>query len=122
MKKWHILVGLLIILMLVPGCFMGTSAPPGKLEIISDEMEETNTGVKVTVMVKNAGGNNIEFAEVLVRFFDAGKDLVNTDRDAVMNLGADEYWTFVLECSGGRCYQVKSYEIEQTAGTSNEMK
>ena len=122
MKKWHILSVFLTLLLLLSGCFTGTSAPPGKLEIVSNEMEQTDAGVEVTVVVKDAGSNNIEFAEVVVRFLDEAKSPVSTDRDAVMNLGAGEYWTFILGYSGERCSQVKSYEIEHTVGTSNEIK
>lgn len=70
------------------------------------------------VMVKNTSRNVAELAEVTVSFYDARKNLIDSSRDSVMNLGPDETWDFNIPCQGERCSDVKTYEIKTTAGTS----
>jgi hypothetical protein len=76
-----------------------------------------NTSLHVTV--KNTSRNVAELAEVTVSFYNAQKNLIDSSRDSVMNLGPDETWDFDIPCQGERCNDVKSYEIKTTAGTSS---
>ncbi|MFC1932506.1 FxLYD domain-containing protein [Chloroflexota bacterium] len=119
MKKWYIVAGILAVLMLAGGCLATETAPASKLEVLSHKMIKGDDGVEVRVTVKNAGSNRIELAEVTVNFYDANGTLIDTSKDAVMNLGAGENWTFTIACSGAGCEKVKTYDIKALAGTSS---
>ena len=123
MKKWYLIAGILVAMLLATGCVIVNPASPmpqpGKLVIVSHDMTETDSGVEVEAVVKNAGSNMIDFAEVTVRFYDAGGTLIETKKDAVMNLRPGESWTFRIACSGAGCTRVKKYGIEAMCGTSS---
>jgi len=123
MKKWYLIAGILVAMLLATGCVIVNPASPmpqpGKLVIVSHDMAETDSGVEVEAVVKNAGSNMIDFAEVTVRFYDAGGTLIETKKDAVMNLRPGESWTFTITCSGAGCDRVKRYDVEAVAGTSS---
>lgn len=122
MKKWSIVAGLLIVMLLVTGCtyIEGGTAEPGKLEIIDKDLVKDEDGTRAVVTVKNVGSNKIELAEVTVKFYDRDKTLIETGKDAIINLNAAESWTFTIECKGEGCDQVESCDIEALAGTSGE--
>ena len=121
-KKWTVIAGILIAIMLVVGCTgMGSSSPQlGELAVINHEMTRGESGsVAVQVKIKNVGTVVAELAQVTVSFYDAQKKLIDSSSDSVMNLRPGETWEFELECQGERCSQVKSYQIETVAGTSS---
>ncbi len=92
---------------------------PGKLEIIGHDLVKDESGTRVLVTAKNIGSNVIELAEITVRFYDKNKTLIETSKDAIMNLNLGEIWTFTVTCSGTRCDQVDNYDVEGVAGTSS---
>lgn len=123
MKRWPIVVSLLIALLLITGCTFvegGGTAEPGKLEIIDKDLIKDDGGTRVVVTVKNVGSNRIELAEVTVKFYDKDKTLIETGKDAIINLNAAESWTFTIECKGAGCDRIESYQIDAIAGTSGE--
>ena len=96
-----------------------SSSPRAELTVIKKEMARDSSGnTELHVTVKNTSRNMAELAEVTVSFYDALKNLIDSPRDSVMNLGPDETWDFNIPCQGERCSDVKTYEIKTTAGTS----
>ncbi len=123
MKKWYIIAGILIVLLLTTGCIVMNSPPAqaGKLEVITHSMTGGSGSAeyaKVRATVKNVGSNTIELAEVMVKFYDANGVLIETAKDAVMNLKPGESWTFTFPCSGAGCDKIVSYSVETLAGAS----
>ena len=120
--KIAIAVGILS-LILIPGlsCIQtGGTLAKAELAVIKKELKTDAAGkVSVVVTVKNTGRVKAELAEVRVSFFDAQKNLIDSSRDSVLNLRPDETWEFTILCAGDRCGEIKSYEIETTAGTSS---
>lgn len=121
MKKWTVITGVLIAMLLVAGCTgMGSTPLAGELAVINHDMTRGKSGsVEVQVTIKNVGSVMVELAQVTVSFYDADKNLIDSSSDSVMNLRPGEIWDFELACQGTRCNQVKSYEIETMAGTSS---
>ena len=121
MKKWCIVVSLLVVLPALAGCTLvgGGKAVPGKLEIIDKELIKDESGTRVVVTVKNVGSNKIELAEVTAKFYDKNEVLIETGKDAVMNLKPGERWTFTIECKGEGWDEVQSCKVETLAGTSS---
>ena len=122
MKKWFILVNILVIILLATGCTIISPPQAGRLEIVSHEMTEVDQGVEVRVTVKNIGLYKVDFAEVAVEFYDGMGDLVKIEKDAIINLMPDEDWTFVIACASDGCEEIESYDIEAVAGTSAGIK
>ena len=95
-------------------------APKAELAILNHELIEDQAGnAVVLVTIKNISSFNAELAEVRVIFYDAQKNLIDSSRDSVLNLKPDETWEFALSCSGERCSEIKSYDVEVTSGTSS---
>ena len=111
---------LLTLLTSVCSCLMSSGSSPGaELTVIKKELvRDTSSNVTLHVTVKNTSRNVAEIAEVTVSFYDSQKDLIDSSRDSVMNLGPDETWEFNIPCRGERCNEVRTYEIKATAGTS----
>jgi hypothetical protein len=114
-----LVMGAILVLLLAFGC-AGTVTPQrGELAVINKELVRDQSGnVTVRVTVKNVGSVMAELAEVTVNFYDAGKDLVDSSSDSVLNLRPGETWDFNIACQGDSS-KVKSYDIETTAGTSS---
>lgn len=90
------------------------------MTVLKHELTKDQAGKAVVlVTVKNTSNVKAELAEVKVRFYDAQKNLIDSARDSVMNLGPYETWDFTIACQSDRGNEVKSYEIETTAGTSS---
>ena len=110
-----------ILLVCSASCIQTTGgiAPKAELAILKKELTEDQAGnAVVLVTIKNVGSVNAELAEVRVTFYDAQKNIIDSSRDSILNLKPDETWDFTLSCSGERCSQIKSYDIEVTSGTS----
>ncbi len=122
MKKWLIVAGLLIVLLLVSACTYMESgtAEPGELEMIDRELVRDEDGTRVVATVKNVGSNKIELAEITVKFYDKDKTLIETGKDAIINLNPAESWEFTIKCKGVGCDRVQSCEVTALAGTSGE--
>jgi len=121
-KKWTLIAGILVAMLLVVGCTSTGSSPSpkGELAVINHNMIRGESGaVEVQVTVKNVSRVMAELAEVTVNFYDANKNLIDVSSDSVMNLRPGETWDFEITCQGEHCRQVKSYEIETMAGTSS---
>ena len=98
----------------------GNSSARAELAVIKKELITDQSGrAALAVTVKNTGRVKAELAEVKVSFYDAQKNLIDSSRDSVLNLGPDETWDFTIPCAGERCGEIKSYDIETTAGTSS---
>ncbi len=119
------LVGIVLITLLISCCScINTTgiAPKAELAILNHELiEDQASNAVVLVTIKNIGSFNAELAEVRVIFYDAQKDIIDSSRDSVLNLKPDETWDFTLSCSGARCDEIKSYDVEVTSGTSAGM-
>jgi hypothetical protein len=115
-------MAIILLMMLASGgaCVQTGSAPRAELTVLKHELTRDQSGKAVIlVTVKNTSNVKAELAEVKVRFYDAQKNLIDSSRDSVMNLGPDETWDFTIACQSDRGNEVKSYEIETTAGTSS---
>lgn len=121
MKKWYIIAGILVVLLLTTGCIgiESPEAPPGKIEVLSYELIKEDSGVKVKAIVKNVGMYKIDFAQVTVKFYDDRRTLLDTAQDAIMNLKPSETWTFILPCLGPDCEAAEDCVIETMVGTSS---
>lgn len=117
------LVGMTLITLLTSfySCINTTGvAPKAELAIIKKELTKDQAGnTVVLVTIKNVGSVNAELAEVRVTFYDAQKGIIDSSSDSVLNLKPDETWEFTLNCSGEHCSEIKSYDVEVTAGTSS---
>ena len=112
---------LLLMLTAVSSCIQaGNSAARAELAVLKKELKTDAAGkVTLAVTVKNTGPVKAELAGVKVNFYDAQKNLIDSGRDSVMNLGAGETWEFNIRCTGENCGAIKSYDIETTAGTGS---
>ena len=122
MKRLLFISAVIVSVMLASGCIGTASGPPpqAELAVLDQEMTREASGtVVVHVTVKNISRAVAELAEVTVSFYDAGKNLIDSSRDSVFNLGPDETWDFIIECGSARCGDVKSYEINALAGISS---
>ncbi|MGD1120207.1 MAG: FxLYD domain-containing protein [Dehalococcoidales bacterium] len=91
-----------------------------ELAVLKKELKTDAAGkVTLAVTVKNISNVNAELAEVKVNFYDAQKNLIDSERDSVLNLKPGESWDFTIPCNGDNCGKIASYEIETTAGTSS---
>jgi hypothetical protein len=117
------LVGMALITFLTSFCScINTTgvAQKAELAILKKELTKNEAGnTVVLVTIKNIGSVNAELAEVRVTFYDAQRDIIDSSRDSILNLKPDKTWEFTLSCSGERCSQIKSYDVETTAGTSS---
>ncbi len=118
------LIGLIFLMLLITSasCIqtIGGVAPKAELAILKKELTKNEAGnTVVLVTIKNVGSVTAEFAEVRVKFYDAQKNLIDSSRDSILNLKPDKTWEFTLSCSGERCSQIKSYDIEVISGTSS---
>ena len=123
--KYKIAIAILIVLMLLTSgwsCIQTTgSAPRAELAVLKQELVTDNvTGnVAVLVTIKNISNVKADLAEVKVRFYGSKKNLIDSERDSIINLKANETWDFTLTCQSDRCGEVKSYELETTVGSSS---
>jgi hypothetical protein len=120
MKTKYVLLAILIVLLTpLMACAASGGGNMAELTVVKQELTKNQSGVAVVkVTVKNTGRAVAEFAEVAVTFYDAGKSVINSAKDSVLNLGVGETWDFEIACKGERCSEVKSYEIKATAGSS----
>ena len=122
MKKWYVIAGILVAMLLATSCAVVSppSPPAGELAVLKHSLTKGDSGsVEVQVTVKNVGASTIELAQVKVNFYDAQRNLIDSSSDGVMNLKPGQSWDFEIVCPGVGCDQVKSYEIETMAGTSS---
>jgi uncharacterized protein (TIGR02588 family) len=111
---------LLVLLAFISSCVqVANTAPRAELSVLKKELKTDAAGkVTLAITVKNTSTVNAELAGVKVTFYDAQKDLIDSERDSVMNLGSGETWEFNIACAGDNCGAIKSYDIETTAGAS----
>jgi hypothetical protein len=122
MKK--LAVGACILLLLpaaISGCIRtGSATARAELIVINKHLSTGASGnVTLAVTVKNTGRVIAELAEVKVSFYDAQKNLIDSEQDSVINLKPNETWDFIIPCTGDNCGKIASYEIETTAGSSS---
>jgi hypothetical protein len=110
-----ILPALLLMLTLTSCIQTGGTVVRPEVAVISENLttdETGGTGLRVTI--KNTGRIKADLAEVAVKFYDAGKALLDSNRDAVMGLDAGATWEFTIPC-GSALAKVASYQVETTA-------
>ena len=117
-----LLVGLMLIA--IAGCdFIQTMEGPvrqAELEVLNQELITDQLGNKaVIVSVKNISQVTIELARVEVSFYDENKNLIDSASDSVLNLEPDDIWEFTITCHSERCNEIKSYDLEVSAGSSS---
>jgi hypothetical protein len=71
------------------------------------------------VTIKNVSDVTAELASVKVNFYDAQKELIDSNKDSIMNLKPNTTWDFILPCSTDRCSEIKSYDVEVMSGSSS---
>jgi hypothetical protein len=122
--KTKTFLGLLPVLLLVTAlasCIQtgGTMGRP-EVAVISENLTtDAEGGTVLLVTLKNTGNIKAELAEVKVRFYDAGKKLLDSNRDAVMGLNPGLTWEFSIPCISPIA-KVASYEVETTAASSSQ--
>lgn len=87
------------------------------MEIIDQRSGITQAGnPTVRGRAENTSGQEVSYAQIQVRFFDASETRVGSGMDNITNLGPGITWEFealCLDCSDPS--RVDSYEIEVTA-------
>jgi hypothetical protein len=121
--KHKIVIGLclLALLTLTGGACVqtGSGAAPAELTVIKKELTTDSAGKKtLAITIKNTGRSKAELAEVKVSFYDAQKNLIDSSRDSVMNLGSGETWDFTFNCAGDNS-KIAGYDIATTSGLSS---
>ena len=120
MKKLFVIVAVILVALLASGCTGTGMREAGKLTVLDHELiKEAPDNVTVRVTVKNTGSVVAELAKVTVNFYDAGKNLIDSSSDSVLNLMPGETWEFNIKYQGARGSEVRSYDIETLAGTSS---
>ena len=117
MKKWGIIVGVLIIaaIVAVSGCTSNdnfkqssnsSSSPSSgasgeKLQILNHKMTAGSYGTyEVTGQAKNVGSSNLGYASIDVKFYDSQGNLLKSGLDNINNLGPGETWNFKAMYTG----------------------
>lgn len=94
--------------------------PQAELAITQHQLlrDATGNATGVFVTIKNISSFTAELAEVQVKFYDVQKNLIDAATDSVLNLKPNETWAFTIPCSGGRCREIASYQVDITYGSS----
>ncbi|MBU4189687.1 MAG: FxLYD domain-containing protein [Candidatus Thermoplasmatota archaeon] len=93
------------------------TAKTAELEILESNMNEEYgwAGLEITVtgVAKNIGEEQLSWAEVKVKWYDANGTLLGTDTDSIQDLDAGESWNFEVPCIayGFEEEDVASYKI-----------
>jgi hypothetical protein len=115
--KTFFVMSVAFMLLLINGCTGVGQAP--ELTIVSQNMTANDAGIaQVQVVVENTGTVTAELAQVKVDFYDAGKNLLGTSSESIMNLKPSERWTFNIASNGLKPSQVGSYQVRTMASKS----
>lgn len=122
--NYKAVIGLLLALLLaLPGLSCIQSGGAGglpEIAVVSENLTTSAEGETVLlVTVKNTGRVKADLAEVAVKFYDAGKNLLDSNRDSVMGLNPGETWDFSIPCAGSKL-KVAGWEIEATAASGSQ--
>jgi hypothetical protein len=107
-----IIVIIAVISSVVSSCGNAISNIPssGDLVILEHHATTTEFGTyEVVGTAKNTGTSSMSYAEVDVKFYDAGGTLLDTWIDNINNLGAGETWSFEVMYTGSKT--VATYTI-----------
>jgi len=112
---------LLLMSLLAVSCIPANSpGMPAEVTVMKKELKTGENGQAVLlVTVKNTGRVKADFTEVAVKFYDAGKNLLDTGRDAVLMLNPGEMWDFTITCNA-TISRVAVYEVTTTTGNGGE--
>ncbi len=115
-----ILLALLLLLTAVSCIQTGGIGGKPEVSVVSENLTTDASGGTVLLLtVKNTGRVKAQLAEVSVKFYDYGKNLLDSNRDSVMGLNPGETWEFSIPC-GSPLKNIGSYAVETTAATGSE--
>jgi hypothetical protein len=99
-------------------CFGGGTIGRPEVSVVSENLTLDAGGKTVLLItIKNTGPINAELTEVSVKFYDVKKNLLDSAKDAVMNLEREATAQLTLPCDS-RPGNVSSYELNVSATTS----
>ena len=69
----------------------------------------------VSGRVKNAGSSDIDFASIIVDFYDKDGKLIDTSSASRENLEAGRVWDFSVQSTGPDAWKIVDYDIRSSA-------
>ena len=132
MKKWFVVAGLLLAVMMLAGACVSIDAgsvegpapsmeapPDVKLSIISQEMTRDESGIpRLQAKIKNVGTDTVGLVEATVEFLDGSGNLIDSSVDTTTDLEPHQTWDCVITCSGEGCERAVKSEIHVTGSTT----
>jgi hypothetical protein len=120
-KVIFLILPVLLLVLALASCVQtsGTAGRPEVVVISENLTTDEAGGTVLRVTIKNTGRIKADLAEVAVKFYDAGKTLLDSNRDAVMGLDAGATWEFTIPCTSVLA-KVASYQVETTAAASSQ--
>lgn len=85
---------------------------PEQLTILSSEHRWSTAMAIVAGKARNDFSHTLEFAEVIMRVYDEGENLVATLTDNTTDLGPGKTWNFANYYNGPGWEKVRSHEVE----------
>lgn len=112
-------VSLFLLILVITGtsCIQdsGTTGRP-EVSVVSENLTANASGQSVLLVnVKNTGPVRAELVEVAVKFYGAGRKLLDSNRDSIMNLNPGETWEFSISCNSTR-NKIANWEVTTTVG------
>jgi hypothetical protein len=109
---------LAVVALTFAACFTGGTIGRPEVSVVSENLTVDAGGKTVLlVTIHNTGPIKAELTEVSVKFFDMKKNLLDSGKDAVMNLERDETAQLTIPCDSS-LGNISSYEISVSATTS----
>ena len=65
--------------------------------------------------VRNVGSSDIDFASIVVNFYDKDGKLIDTSSASRENLGAGKVWDFSVQSTGPDAWKIVDYDIKASA-------
>jgi hypothetical protein len=89
-----------------------------QIKVVSEKLTDGTSGQAVLlVTIENTGTVTAELAEVSVKFYGAGRKLLDSKSESIMNLKSGETWDFSISCNSTR-NKIANWETTTTAGGS----
>ena len=83
-----------------------------QLTILSSDHTWSTAMAIVSGKARNDFSHTLEFAEVIIRIYDADKNLIATMTDNTTDLGSGKIWNFASYYNGPRWSDTRSHEVE----------
>ncbi|MCJ7572516.1 MAG: FxLYD domain-containing protein [Candidatus Thermoplasmatota archaeon] len=102
MRKQLIIIGIIIILITVG--LSGCNTNSGNIIIVRHNIDKQSWAITVSGTVKNIADNNVDYAEVTVKFYDSDNELLITKTTQIGYIGNGETKGFQVYYSSSDKY------------------